>query len=154
MKNVYIWIGGIAATLSCIFVAGTVLSRSHHRPTSAAQRLEQVEETPALDVRKRLSVSVAALKPDASSQPQPAQLPVDDEGDSMTADEFAFRVELMFDKDQPPTREAMARDRSIRDAFSAPDLKGVTFESSECRANTCRVQLTFDNMDYDRDVLN
>ncbi|HXS19456.1 MAG TPA: hypothetical protein VN764_19800, partial [Polyangiaceae bacterium] len=76
MKNVYIWIGGIAATLSCIFVAGTVLSRSHHRPTSAAQRLEQVEETPALDVRKRLSVSVAALKPDASSQPQPAQLPV------------------------------------------------------------------------------
>lgn len=72
----------------------------------------------------------------------------------MTADEFAFRVERMFEKDQPATREAMERDRAIRDAFSAPDLKGVTFESSECRASTCRVKLTFDNLDYDRDILN
>lgn len=154
MKNVYMWVGVASAILSCIFVARTVVSRPHRHLTGKVQRSARAEEAAAPGEQKRPSVSAPSLIPEAAYQPPPSPAPAEDESNAMTADEFAFRVERMFEKDQPATREAMERDRAIRDAFSAPDLKGVTFESSECRASTCRVKLTFDNLDYDRDILN
>src|SRR6186713_1687442 len=155
MKKTYIWSIALAAVTSCVFAAGAIFSRPDERPARQVGSHEDLDAAHSSTQKERMSTSLKALKPHVVPPPgESADPALEDEGNAMTADEFAFRVERMFEKDQPATREAMDRDRAIRDAFSAPDLKGVSFESSECRASTCRVKLTFDNLDYDRDILN
>ena len=91
------------------------------------------------------NVSAAASSPD-NDRPavEPAGAPTPEEVDATV--EFEFQSESR-------THAGRELERSLRAAFSAPDVTGARIEHLECRTARCKLQVAFVNASADHKVL-
>ena len=72
---------------------------------------------------------------------------------SIDTAEHRFRIESAYDDDPPPTVASRKLEGTILKGFASPVGKGATVTSLECKATRCRLEVTFDNREKDRDVI-
>jgi hypothetical protein len=92
---------------------------------------------------------IAALPASAAGAPARADAPPEEQVDLATEHQIALTER--FERDSAPTAGAKAVEQSLRAAFSSRELQGTRLERVECRATTCRVAVTFNNIEADRD---
>lgn len=96
------------------------------------------------------SAQAAAGKFDEATEPATVHAV---ERRTFDAEEHRFQIEQSFDEDQPPTPASRSLEGTIRKSFAMPTIKGATVNSLECRASRCRLGVTFDSREADRNAI-
>jgi hypothetical protein len=94
-------------------------------------------------IREPVSTKAPAPATESSGEVQRAAEP----------ENVAAELESRFQSDRGPTESAKKCENVLRAALSDRQLQGVHLNQVECRAETCRVELTFDNLQADREIL-
>jgi hypothetical protein len=98
-------------------------------------------------------IVVHDVAPGASVQPNPRDRTSDHDLPPSEPTNVAADIEALFQNDRN-SRDATAKSESVvRKVFDDPQLKGVKLDRVECKATTCRVEMTFDSSQADNDGL-
>jgi hypothetical protein len=118
-------------------------------PTSQpAPEHAEVEATPQVIER---TVYVTEVSPPPSAKPtrekevseQAAAEPID----------LAADMESLFQNDRNSGENTRRYESTLQSAFHNPQLKGVKVDRIDCKAETCRVAITFDSHEADVDAM-
>lgn len=137
-------VGGLVVALATMALK-TTASGADTKAESSIRNCEN-ESSPATVIERQIVVREPVTL--RSSEPRadaPEALPSAADPTNIAAD-----MEAMFQNDRGPTDAARKSEATLRAAFTDRQLTGVHLDRLECRADTCRAEVTFENAQADR----
>jgi hypothetical protein len=146
----------IATIVVSAAVAGGIVTFTSHNPDSVQKEKRVVsaaaEEAPPQPVivqviggnpQQQASAAGSASVPPPVSEPEETQ--------AVTVEDMAVQMEERFRTDAAPTPSSRVSAAKLRTAFTRPDLKGTQLNSIECKSSTCKLELTFADVQSDHE---
>jgi hypothetical protein len=137
----------IALALVLGVAIGVTLSQGESPPeglTSEDDREETAEEKPQKIVVQRPVIIRDRYMP-ANSDVSDDLDDTPEKQEPQTPEEVASELEAQFQADGPPEERAREVEDTLLSAFDAPEAEGAEVTSLKCRANRCRLEVTFES---------
>jgi hypothetical protein len=146
----YTWVavalcGIVIPTLVFLLLKVRALEKQATRSESAHERVAASPAMPTqLVVERRIIEERPSPSPSSSSDRTPARDTQSEQQQGSAAEELATNLQVRFATDGQPTQKAVLAEGVLRKAFGeVPSTSGVTLESLQCKATTCRAEVTF-----------